>query len=187
MSRMLIGLHAKAGSGKDTLFDLMHDVHPGLQRMAFADPLKRAAGILFGWEDKPLFSNEFKQFYDHYWGLSVRDAYQRLGTEAIRDVFDKDFWVKRLMLDYQRTTADVVITDVRFDNEADMIRSSGGQVLHLVRPGAGLKDSEGEHASEAGILWHEDDFVILNDGTLADLAERAKGFLIYMQNKNDNS
>lgn len=181
MSRILVGICGVAGCGKDTVFALLKELHPKFERMAFADPLKSAAGTLFGWESKDLFKNEFKNYWDTYWGLSVRDAYQRLGTECMRANFGDDFWVKRWELEYLKSKSDVIMTDVRFDNEADYIRKAGGQILHLYRDGSGLKESEGEHASEAGVLWDTNDYFIENNSTMGDLMDRTRVFLQYVK------
>ncbi len=45
----------------------------------------------------------------------------------------------------------VVITDVRHDNEARVVREAGGVVVKLIRDGAGLKGEAGKHVSERGV------------------------------------
>lgn len=171
MSRILIGLEGRAGCGKDTVAAiLLQNGHHFFYRMAFADPLKEAAGILFHWPANAVGSNEFKAILDPFWNLTVRDVFQRLGTEAMRGTFGDDFWVRRWEKEFARyPTTNVVVTDVRFDNEAERIRSHGGVIVHIEREVAGLSGSEGQHASEQGIHWTEDDWVLDNNGTLPEL------------------
>ncbi|HHK4489846.1 TPA: deoxynucleotide monophosphate kinase, partial [Pseudomonas aeruginosa] len=59
-----------------------------------------------------------------------------------------------------------VISDVRFDNEADWIRAKGGVVVHLRRQGAA---DVAAHSSESGITPGARDLFISNDGSLNDL------------------
>jgi hypothetical protein len=60
----------------------------------------------------------------------------------------------------------VVVDDVRFPNEAQLIKSMGGQLWRIERPG--LTDATG-HSSEGGLADWEFDRVIVNDGTVEDL------------------
>jgi hypothetical protein len=73
----------------------------------------------------------------------------------------------------------VVITDVRFNNEAEMIRNSGGIICHIVRPdGPEIR----KHASEEGIIHQATDFHIRNNGTINELYGKV-GKLIQCYNK----
>jgi Deoxynucleotide monophosphate kinase len=63
----------------------------------------------------------------------------------------------------------IVVPDVRFSNEVDAIRSAGGHVWLVDRPGAGLSGSAGQHASETGIASLHVDAAIRNAGTIQDL------------------
>ena len=69
----------------------------------------------------------------------------------------------------------IVIPDLRFPNEFDGIAKAGGKTIRVVRPGAGLTGKAGQHASETQALAIPDskfDYVIQNDGTLEDLANK---------------
>jgi hypothetical protein len=63
------------------------------------------------------------------------------------------------------------VTDVRFDNEAALIRSLGGTILHVrgERELAGLVGDTVKHASEAGVTQHKDDLLVWNDGSYSQL------------------
>ena len=61
----------------------------------------------------------------------------------------------------------VVITDVRYENEAHFIRERGGVIIHLDRPDANPVHA---HSSERGVSGSAyTDICIRNDGTLNDL------------------
>jgi hypothetical protein len=74
----------------------------------------------------------------------VREFLQELGTE-IRDRIHPDAWVNGLMADYGLSTTWVdakeelffpnwVISDVRFENEAQAIKDRGGYIIRINRP-----------------------------------------------------
>lgn len=107
--------------------------------------------------------------------LTPREALQQLGTEWGRACYPEvwvEYGIRRakalLRPDLERWggVSLVIVTDVRFQNEADAIRAAGGKVLRVTRPGCGTSDS---HASEAEAATMDVDLEIPNDGTLDDL------------------
>lgn len=69
----------------------------------------------------------------------------------------------------------VVLTDVRYLNEIRAVRASGGKVIRVTRPGAGLTGGAAQHSSEteqAGLADSEFDAVIHNDESLEALQSR---------------
>lgn len=106
--------------------------------------------------------------------ITPRYVLQTLGTEWGRTI-DKDIWVKTAL---RRAAAlkdgdAVLITDVRFINEARAIVAGGGQVWRIERPGAGLSGTAGAHVSEKEQASTEFmkfvKYVVRNDGTLDEL------------------
>jgi hypothetical protein len=100
---------------------------------------------------------------------------QTLGTEWGRACIHPDFWVMIARAETQRIMADdrsVVIDDVRFPNEAAMIRDLGGELWRIDRPGVTYS---GDHSSEGGLEDITTDRVIANDGTIAQLKEKIYG------------
>jgi hypothetical protein len=57
----------------------------------------------------------------------------------------------------------VVISDVRFKNEAEAIRSMGGTILRVIRV---TNESQDPHASEAEIESIHSDFLLSNESDL---------------------
>lgn len=169
---ILIGITGRAGAGKDTVADYLRTDY-GFTPMAFADPLKAAASTLFNLPLEHFYDRDLKEAICPEWGMSPRHMAQRLGTEAMRGTFGQDFWIKRWIMEYGNMPAwmDVVVTDVRFNNEAQAIRDMGGMVLHIRRPGDGCLDgAAAAHASEAGVTYISSyDKVLVNDGSIEDL------------------
>lgn len=164
----LIGITGKARSGKDTIATHLFEQY-GFTRIALADPLKEAAQTIFGLSTGQTWDDAHKGTVIPYWGKSPRELFQILGTESIRDVFGHDVWTKRWALSYEmfKDTDDVVVPDIRFDNEAQMIRDRGGIIIEVQR-GPGLVGSTGSHPSERG-LSSLPDYVINNESSLDDL------------------
>lgn len=101
----------------------------------------------------------------------VRYLVQRYGTEGGRDIHGYDCWVNiaRKVVSEVMLRYPVVITDVRFDNEAQMIREMGGIVIRILRTGSDLSDT---HRSER--LSFTADYTLLNDGPIAVLHAQVK-------------
>jgi len=169
----LIGFTGKARCGKDTAGDYLIKQH-NFTRYGFADPLKRACAEMFGVPIDHFYNDEFKEEVIPFWGYSPRQMAQMLGTEGGRDLFDKDIWVKRgtRALENAREQNDgergMVLTDVRFENEATWIRDNGGLLVHVWRNGI---QEVSAHSSEDGVKIEPDDFVIENNDSLEFLYE----------------
>lgn len=99
-------------------------------------------------------------------GVSVRHMLQTLGTEWGRACIHPEIWVRCWKGRAQQYSA-VVADDVRFPNEAAMIKLLGGEIWRIDRPSV---PHEHGHASE-GSLDDFDGFSrrIVNDGTIDDL------------------
>lgn len=182
MGIKLIGIHGKARAGKDTFANFLVENH-GFTKMAFADPIKWAVASAFGIPLGEVYSDEFKTTVHPTWNLTGRQILQQFGTEAMRDTFGRHFWVRRWMMDYSklRTVSSVVVSDVREEHEAEVMRELGGLIVHLRRDSAGLGGVEGNHSSEAGIKVEERDIVIHNNDTLQRLEVETSNVVYFIQ------
>lgn len=165
----LIGLSGKLGTGKSTVALYLRQQH-GFVEKSFAAPLKEAAAVCFGLTPAQMLNDDLKEVEVPYWGLTPRDIFQRFGTESMRNVFGHDFWVRRMFSDFDGNSR-VVISDVRFENEAKAIRDRGGIVIHIKGPSRRASVTAG-HVSESGIEYHSGDFILLNESTLDSMAHK---------------
>lgn len=103
-----------------------------------------------------------------------RQFAQRLGTEGGRAVFGENVWVDLVMRKVAELPDDalVLIPDVRFPNEYDAIKGTGGYVVRVDRPSL-VEDEHDAHASETEWLGLEPDTVVRNEGALSDLRLKA--------------
>lgn len=106
------------------------------------------------------------------YGCSARHILQTLGTDWGRAQVSETIWLdhmqRRIEALKQKTNwlpCKVVIDDVRFDNEARLIKNLDGLIIKIER-GDTPSDS---HVSERGISDDLVDIVIENQGTVTDL------------------
>jgi hypothetical protein len=163
---ILIGLTGRARSGKDTIADYLRDNY-NVARLAFADNLKKAAEVIFGPELSPYLSAEAKENPTGTWGDSPRAILQDLG-QWVREKYGPTAWHRSLLLSHGGLIKrrDVVITDCRYDDEAQFVKERKGFVWQIVRPDA---PAVRPHCSENGISPRLVDYVIENGGTILDL------------------
>lgn len=161
---LIVGFAGKARSGKDTAGAYLVENYQFL-RYSFAQPLKDATKIMFHLTDKQI---ENKEKPAEPWGRSPRELYQKVGTDIARNI-DVNVWVKGADIFRQENPGrSIVITDVRFSNEADWIRSHGGVVIFLESKTRGIHEHT-EHSSENGLSAEDVDVIIENDGTIEAL------------------
>jgi hypothetical protein len=172
----IIGCTGLKFNGKDSIANHLCEEF-GYQRVAFADPLKEACGILFGFSYEQLHGS-LKETPDPRWfGLTPRQVFQFFGTDLIRkhmreldERFGEDFWLLCAMNKINAILSQnkkVVISDVRFPNECELIKKMGGTVIRVTRPQ--INTSVDLHESEVLIIDLDVDMDVKNDGTLEDL------------------
>lgn len=142
----IIGLTGPKGVGKTTFANEMPR-----QRFSFADPLRVIMDVLLGYFDMNVedFDDNKEEKISNL-GVSFRHAMQTLGTEWGRKQVSPNIWVEVMESRLSHFHKDrIVIDDVRFPNEAEMIRARGGQIWRLSRKG--FEPSGDSHVSEAGL------------------------------------
>ena len=170
---LLIGLTGKAFAGKDLVAMHLLRQH-GFFKMAFADPLREGLKTMLGlgeWN----FTPAGKESTIEWIGKSPRELEQTLGTEWGRDQVNVEIWCRLMHRRIRARKAAgmglIVISDVRFLDEARFIHSHGGHIWRIVRPGAETTEHS-DHPSEQDGLRIVEDAAILNDGTIEELKEQ---------------
>lgn len=196
---MIIGISGKAQAGKDTVckmitytiwyYTFSQRLKPfgidhykecityyntllnniGYQHTSFAKALKSCLSVILN-KDLDKFENiSFKNSrIDWLNNMTVRELLQKFGT-AIRNEVCDDFWVKVCL---KNCTEDCIISDVRFESEAEGIRDINGIIIRINRDGAGA----GNHISEIALDNYSFDYIIDNNGTEEDLLFKVKKF-----------
>ena len=170
---VLIGLAGKARSGKDTAARFIMEHCSLFEQAAFAGPIKEGCRAMFGLNDAHLYG-DLKETVIEQYGCSPRQIMQWCGTEFGRSLVHPEIWVMQVRNEWEACRilgTNLVVTDVRFDNEAMAIREMGGVVVHVTRPShtSGVT----EHASEQGVTVLPEDEAIVNDCSLHHLRRRS--------------
>jgi hypothetical protein len=186
-----IALTGLARAGKDSVAARLVD-RWGYVRVAFADRLKEAALKADPFLDTSCcFPTECCQDATDY---RLSDAIRESGWETAKDTIPE---VRRFLQDYGQTVREidpmfwiraagdavraahadgrpVVVTDVRYVNEAEYLAVNGFKVVRVRRPG----QTPGDHISEREMASYDVDHTIVNAGSLEDLAALADGLAL---------
>lgn len=195
----LLGISGRRGSGKDTFAQLVHfcDLkiqYPGYwgektfdfflngehtwksswETHFFAKKLKEIAAMLTGHKDQ--YSQAGKTTFLSEWGMTVGEIQQKLGTDGIRNGLHDQAWILACFAG-TKEAQNTIITDMRFPNEMEAIKSRGGITIRIDgdpknQQGDGTRDDN--HPSETSLDDADFDFHIINNGTLKDLEEKVK-------------
>ena len=94
---------------------------------------------------------------------------QIIGSNVLRDNFDKDIWIKSLFGNYIPKESKWIITDVRYPNEVKAIKDKKGILIRINRPK--LKNND-NHISEIALDHYDDfDYIIDNNSSLIKYEE----------------
>lgn len=158
-SMRIIGLAGRKWSGKDTSADYLVRRY-GFTKYAFAGPLKGFCRDIFDLDHVQLYGVK-RDVKDARYDLTPRQLMQKFGSDFLRDMIDRDFWIKFFVRWAQKQQRPIVVSDVRFQNELDIIKSLGGHVIKLERKDAG-HISDDPHSSECVDSLKNIDVIIEN-------------------------
>lgn len=198
----LVGICAKARSGKDTFADFLVKEFLSRERsfikIAFAGVLKDHCMDSFGLTHEQLYGDqkemgdkrypkvpamEGKMKSNGWWCGSCRPLDEcwtpREIMQAVGSFYrsiDYDYWVKQLdkeIKSFHREGDDFIITDVRHVNECEYVRKNKGILIKIFRD---INETiHGiDHESETALDNYDDfDIYINNSGTLEELEQSA--------------
>lgn len=172
---MIIGICGYKGAGKDSMGQILTNSF-GWDRMSFAEPIKELVHNTFGIDKAILSGNEGEREFRElplpdWFNYSPRQLLQIIGT-GFRDSLHPDIWVKILENKVKKHNNHVVVTDVRFPNEVEMINNNGFCVV-VKRPGYDGDEHKSEHALDDYKFEH----VFDNDGSEEALQAKFYNFL----------
>jgi energy-coupling factor transporter ATP-binding protein EcfA2 len=160
----IVALVGAAGCGKSTVAEILQGM--GYHRLRFSQPLKDMLKAI-GLTDECI-EGKFKEVpCDLLSGKTPRYAMQTLGVEWARNKIDKNFFKNlwRTKIRKYPHDAKIVVEDCRFANEADLVKSMGGNLWRINRLGYDFKG----HSSETEMEDLKCDLVINNHSNEADL------------------
>ena len=209
----IIGLAGPAGSGKDTVADLLR-THARFSKCAFAEALRYEVCDAFSIEPLLLTHRPTKEephpalalarckdhafpglllqgkLLDQFNGTisefmaaprSPRQIMQLWGTEYRRAI-DGSYWTGQVVahVNYQCKNHNTrhVITDVRFENEAQAVRNMGGVIWQIKRPDLKVDTT---HASESDGSQFKPDAIINNSHDIRHLQSVVMGAWLMLE------
>lgn len=152
MAPVLVGLYSPASqSGKSTAAGVLTRLH-GFEAVKFAGPLKEMTRAFF--RSMGLGPHAIEQMVEGgakeqlipELGVSSRRIMETLGTDWGREIIHPEVWIKLVERDIATRMLcgnSVVVDDMRFPNELDMIRRMGGVAVRIDRACAVPSEKEG--------------------------------------------
>jgi len=180
----LIGLTGCMGSGKSTVAAYLQT--QGYVELSFAEPIKQI-GLIFGFSRASMYGSQAEKAELHpVWGVSGRTFMQKFGTELGRDLLPSVLpsmsqpWLRLTTIKITQNPL-VVVSDVRFPNEATLIRELGGEIWSLERPSFNVTPTDlhpsALHTSETQVQSIVSQYQLYNSGTLPYLYKQVDDLL----------
>lgn len=171
---MILGICGRKKHGKDKFASMLAASMPALDRVSFAKRLKEVCVRVYGLNEAQVNDEIGKEMLlsvpialdDRIQQLRAetgahnigphglvaktpRQVLQFVGTDYVREACPS-YWLDIVGAQFsQRPGADFAVTDVRFPNEAELIRSRGGKIVRILRIASEVKGGESpEHSSE---------------------------------------
>ena len=194
---MIIGMCGLIGTGKDTVADILVNNYNFI-KVSFADKLKDGVATVFSWDREMLEgttdeSRTWREQKDEFWSretnehITPRLVLQMFGTDCMRNGFYNGIWVSIVKQQIiNNPNKNFVIPDVRFPNEAKMIKEVNGEVWRICRGQdpqwfiSYVKDNivpTDVHESEWQWAKLDFDCVIHNNDTVKDLKNQVSNQL----------
>lgn len=205
---IILGFSGFIGSGKNTAAKFLITEH-GFQQESFAGSLKDVISSIFGWDRELLEgltdeSRTWRNEIDPWWAsrlnipnLTPRWVMQNLGTDVLRNHFHNEIWIASVENKLQKSKENVIVSDVRFPNEAESIKRLGGLVIRIKkgiepewynlalqvnsssdRDAKEKLDKFNVHSSETSLVGYSYDYTICNDGTIEELYNKLDSILL---------
>lgn len=198
---MILGISGFINSGKSAAASYLSKKY-NFRQDSFAATLKDVCANIFDWprhllEGDTIESRKWREEPDVWWSeklnidnFTPRLAFQLIGTNCLRDHFNTDIWFLTLHNRIRKNKNDnILVSDVRFQNEINFIRDNSGTLIRIVRgqdpqwyktaidANNGCNKSKeimnttyaNIHLSEWAWVGTDFDYVIYNNSTLEDL------------------
>lgn len=167
---MIIGFCGKKGSGKSFFSDYLVKNFNFIE-LSYAKPLKEVVKIIFNLSDDDVNDPIKKELKINRLNASPRQLLQWLGTDIIRDEFNKKFnyngsrWVDLMRENLIKLKGrNIVISDVRFSDEIDLIHQFNGIIINIERNNIDMTNTT-NHKSENQDLNYDHKIINKNELT----------------------
>ncbi len=194
---LVVGFGHRKRTGKDTASNMLLTHLAALapdvtvEKVSFAKKLKAVSYDMFGWAG--LQPGDFYELDENAHlrevvlplvGKTPRQIWIEVGNK-MREVY-ADIWVRNALLGPKAQI--IVLSDLRYHNEAGIIEELGGFRYKLNRPGVPISNDVADVNLDNYTNWSE---VIQNDGELAELSDKvlviARTVLDELERRNASS
>ncbi len=194
---MIIGIIGPKGSGKSTIANIIKEKY-NFELMSFASIVKDISSIIFDF-DRDLLEGDteesriWRETKDLRWSeilnkeITPRITLQMIGTEFGRNIFGPNIWIEVIKNKINiKKYKNVVISDIRYENEAQFIRDNSidnenkNILIRVNKSNLGLNSDY--HSSETELYGIKEDYYIENNGTKEQLEQK----IINLFNNNIN-
>lgn len=153
--------------------------------LSFADPLKKVCSVLFNYPYEYLLGEKYREERETYksyeyqicGALTGREILKYFGSQMMRNNFDENIWVNILKSKIIENKK-ILITDIRHENEKEMLLEMGCQIFLVVRDVNSIPDDNkyvsiykldetSSHEYSTGILYNTKDIDYLRKQLIA--------------------
>jgi len=175
ITNKIIGISGKIGSGKDYYANfLINRISSSFgivpDHKKFAEKVKEVTAVITNKPIDMMYTQKGKNEFIPIFGETIGTMQQLIGTEIFRK-YDQDFWIKATFSDYEEGTS-VIVSDVRFKNEADYILKKGGILIRLEGDPMHIRTKSTRnlnHISETDLDYY-DKFTIVHENKIGDVS-----------------
>jgi hypothetical protein len=167
---VIVGLAGRKRVGKDSVANILINKY-GYRNDSFANPIRKFIALLtnsVNADETYQLDADKEEPIEWLGGISKRYMMQTLGTEWGRDLVHPEIWINALWrrVDVKNASVPLVISDIRYEDEAQSVREKGGWVVHVCRPGLPQTDM---HETESNLYIKKTDGIVYNDGDISAL------------------
>jgi hypothetical protein len=177
-----VALCGKKYSGKSLAASILTEQYK-FTELSFAAPLKEFVISTLHVEPKYCYDPAFKETVIPNLNVSARQLLQTIGTDLFRDTLptklpalhinNQSIWVYSMAQKIKYTAGNIVVADLRFEDECAALRELGFVIVRLERPSTATNVDT--HISENVNV--RADIVIDNSGTVAELENKLQAIV----------
>ena len=169
----LVALTGAAGSGKSTVAKHLSNQRIPFVRTKFSGTLKKMLMQIPNVTTDMIEGELKEEPQELFGGKTPREVMQTLGTEWGRDSVYSKIWLDS----WERSINDltyIVVEDLRYLNEAELVKRRGGQIWRIKRPDYKCNG----HISETEMKGIDPDLTIRNNGSVEELHAMIDSILV---------
>jgi hypothetical protein len=176
-----IGISGKIGSGKSCVSDIIEEMLPCLKFTNFADRMKDTVAAITGVDKKYCYTREGKMIIPRGFNKTIGQLLQTV-SQALKKELGDDIWVK-CVVDSDQFDEHIAVGDVRFQIEANALVNVNTHLLRINGDPVKIRERNEDgrdlnHISEIDLDDYAFENVIENNGSLDELREKVRAFLL---------